>query len=57
MNTQNKRFNESDYENKESHISHKKKALAQQKRNRQDRVDEMGFDDEADLKQYERYIK
>lgn len=56
MNTQTKRAKESDFEN-ESHIAHKKKALAQQKRNRQDRVDEMGFDDEEDLKQYERYIK
>lgn len=40
-----------------SHIAHKKKAMAKQKKPKTEQYDEYGFDDVEDAKEYERFIK
>ena len=56
MNTSRKPINQ-DYEENQSHIEHKKAAQNRQKQSRQKEVVDYGFEDEDEMKDYERFLK
>lgn len=56
MNTSRKTQN-FEYEENQSHIEHKKAAQNRQKQSRQKEIVDYGFDDEEELKDYERFLK